>query len=229
MRRLNPRLPESAVEEVVHVVTKPEHPSLVQNNRAFHRYLMDGVLVEFTNAQGEKEAHYAQLVDFTWASRNDFLVVNQFTITGTKKPRRPDLVCFVNGLPLGLIELKNPADKQADVWKAFDQLQTYQAEISDLLVFNEALVVSDGMNARVGSLTASKEWFMPWRTQANENDKPQVEFELENTVRGFFRPDLFDLRPRATLRATFGGRLCRSAPFWTTCGISSFSSRTGTG
>jgi type I site-specific restriction-modification system R (restriction) subunit len=157
VRRLNPKLPESAVEEVVHVVTKPEHPSLVQNNRAFHRYLMDGVLVEFTNAKGENEADHAQLVDFTWASRNDFLVVNQFTITGTKKPRRPDLVCFVNGLPLGLIELKNPADQQADVWKAFDQLQTYQAEISDLLVFNEALVVSDGMNARVGSLTTSKE------------------------------------------------------------------------
>ena len=191
VRRLNPKLPESAVEEVVHVVTKPEHPSLVQSNRAFHRYLMDGVLVEFTNAKGEKEADYAQLVDFTWASRNDFLVVNQFTITGTKKPRRPDLVCFVNGLPLGLIELKNPADQQADVWKAFDQLQTYQAEISDLLVFNEALVVSDGMNARVGSLTASKEWFMPWRTISNENDKPQVEFELEKVVRGFFRPDLF--------------------------------------
>jgi type I restriction enzyme R subunit len=191
VRRLNPKLPESAVEKVVHVVTKPEHPSLVQSNRAFHRYLMDGVLVEFTNAQGEKEADYAQLVDFTWASRNDFLVVNQFTVTGTKKPRRPDLVCFVNGLPLGLIELKNPADQQADVWKAFDQLQTYQAEISDLLVFNEALVVSDGMNARVGSLTASKEWFMPWRTISNENDKPQVEFELEKVVRGFFRPDLF--------------------------------------
>jgi type I restriction enzyme R subunit len=191
VRRLNPKLPESAVEEVVHVVTKPEHPSLVQSNRAFHRYLMDGVMVEFTNAKGEKEADYAQLVDFTWASRNDFLVVNQFTITGTKKPRRPDLVCFVNGLPLGLIELKNPADQQADVWKAFDQLQTYQAEISDLLVFNEALVVSDGMNARVGSLTASKEWFMPWRTISNENDKPQVEFELEKVVRGFFRPELF--------------------------------------
>ena len=141
VRRLNPKLPESAVDEVVHVVTKPEHSSLVQNNRAFHRYLMDGVLVEFTNAKGEKEADYAQLVDFTWASRNDFLVVNQFTITGTKKPRRSDLVCFVNGLPLGLIELKNPADKQADVWKAFIQLQTYKEEISDLLVFNEALVV----------------------------------------------------------------------------------------
>jgi len=80
-----------------------------------------------------------------WSGRRG----NQFTGTGTKRPRRPDLVCFVNGLPLGLTELKNPADQQADVWKAFDQLQTYQAEISDLLVFNEALVVSDGMNARV--------------------------------------------------------------------------------
>jgi type I restriction enzyme R subunit len=191
VRRLNPKLPEAAVEEVVHVVTKPEHPSLVQSNRAFHRYLMDGVKVEFTNAKGEKETDHAQLIDFTWAKKNDFLVVNQFTVTGTKKPRRPDLVCFVNGLPLGLIELKNPANTQADVWKAFDQLQTYQAEISDLLVYNEALVVSDGMNARVGSLTASKEWFMPWRTVLNEHDKPKVEFELETMVRGFFKPDLF--------------------------------------
>jgi type I site-specific restriction-modification system R (restriction) subunit len=179
----------------------------VQSNRAFHRYLMDGVLVTFTNAQGKKETDHAQLIDFSWARRNDFLVVNQFTIKGAKESRRPDLVCFVNGLPLGLIELKNPADQQADVWKAFDQLQTYQAEISDLLVFNEALVVSDGMNARVGSLTASKEWFMPWRTISDENDKSQVEFELEKVVRGFFRPDLFDLRPRANPV----GDLCRSS------------------
>jgi len=189
--RLNPKLPADAVAEVVHVVLTPEHPSLVRNNRAFHRLLMQGVKAEFTNAAGEKEVDHAQLIDFHDAGRNDFLVVNQLTVTGTKKPRRPDLVCFVNGLPLGVIELKNPADTQADVWKAFSQLQTYKEEIGDLLVFNEALVVSDGMNARVGSLTASTEWFMPWRTVANENDKPKVEFELENVVRGFFRPDLF--------------------------------------
>jgi type I restriction enzyme R subunit len=134
---------------------KPEHLSLVQNNRAFHRYLMDGVKMEFTNAQGEKVRDHAQLVDFRYPKANDFLVVNQFTVTGTKKPRRPDLVCFVKELPLGLIELKNPADQQANVWQAFGQLQTYQAEISDLLVFNEALVVSDAMNVGVGSLTAS--------------------------------------------------------------------------
>jgi len=190
-QRLNPKLPPSAVEEMVHVVTTPTETSLPRNNRAFHRLLMDGVKVEFTNAQGEKETDHAQLVDFQNPGNNDFLVVNQFTVTGTKKPRRPDLVTFVNGLPLGIVELKNPADKNADVWKAYQQLQTYKEEIADLLVFNEALVVSDGMNARVGSLTATPEWFMPWRTIANENDRPALEFELEKVVRGFFRPDLF--------------------------------------
>jgi type I restriction enzyme, R subunit len=161
VRRLNPKLPESAVEEVVHVVTKPEHISLVTNNREFHRMLINGVRVEYVAtretyretltpalSQEEREedcrvVDHALLIDFEYPSRNDFLVVSQFTVAGKKKPRRPDLVCFVNGLPLGLIELKNPADQQANVWKAFDQLQTYQAEISDLLVFNQALVVSD--------------------------------------------------------------------------------------
>lgn len=133
-------------------------------------------------------------------------MVNQFTVTGTKKPRRPDLVAFVNGLPLGIIELKNPADANADVWKAYGQLQTYKEEIADLLVFNEALVVSDGMNARVGSPTATPERFMPWKTRADENDKPKVEFELENVVKGFFRADLF----------------------WITSAISCSSSRTAT-
>lgn len=191
VRRLNPELPASAVEEVVHVVTTPTETSLAQKNRAFHRLLMDGVKIEFTNARGEKETDHAQLIDFQHPKRNDYLVVNQFTVTGTKKPRRPDLVVFVNGLPLAIIELKNPADANADIWKAYQQLQTYKEEISDLLVFNEALVVSDGMNARVGSLTATPEWFLPWRTIANENDKPALEFELEKVVRGFFRPDLF--------------------------------------
>ena len=191
VQRLNPRLPPAAVEEAVHVVTTPAETGLPRNNRAFHRLLMDGVKVEFTNARGEKETDHAQLVDFQNPGNNDFLVVNQFTVTGTKKPRRPDLVAFVNGLPLGIVELKNPADANADVWKAWQQLQTYKDEIPDLLVYNEALVVSDGMNARVGSLTASPEWFMPWRTIANENDKPVLEFELEKVVRGFFRPDLF--------------------------------------
>ena len=191
VQRLNPELPVSAVEEVVHLTTTPDHPSLGQNNRAFHRLLIEGVKIEFTNAKGEKKTDHAQLIDFQDSKNNDFLVVNQYTVTGTKKPRRPDIVVFINGLPLGVIELKNPADKTADIWQAYNQLQTYKDEIEDLLVFNEALVISDGINARVGSLTATPEWFLPWRTIASENDRPHVAFELETIVRGFSRPNLF--------------------------------------
>jgi type I restriction enzyme R subunit len=188
---LNPQLPPAAVEEVAHIVTTPTETSLERKNYASHRLLLDGVKIEFTNALGEKETDHAQLIDFLNPENNDFLVVNQFTVTGTKKPRRPDIVIFVNGLPLGIVELKNPADATADVWKAYQQIQTYKEEIADLLVFNEALVVSDGLNARVGSLTATPEWFLPWRTIGNEHDRPVLEFELEKVVRGFFRPDLF--------------------------------------
>lgn len=189
--RLNPKLPPVAVAEVVHIVTTAGQPSLIQNNRGLHKYLTEGVKIEYTNAQGHKETDHAQVVDFNTPGNNDFLVVNQFTITGTKKPRRVDMVAFVNGLPLAVVELKNPADVQADIWAAYGQLQTYKDEIGDLFIYNQALVVSDGLNARIGALTARKEWFMPWRTIANAKDMPALEFELEKVVRGFFRPDLF--------------------------------------
>ena len=186
--RLNPKLPPAAVEEVIQLASKPGEPSLAQNNRAFHRLLLGGVPIDFANADGEPDSDDARLIDFQNPANNDFLVVNQFTITGTKRPRRPDLLAFINGLPLFNIELKNPADENTDIWEAFDQIQTYKDEISDLYVFNEALVVSDGTNARIGSLTASQEWFMPWRTIANEDDKPQLEYQLETLIRGFFNP-----------------------------------------
>ena len=186
--RLNPKLPPAAVEEVIQLASKPGEPSLAQNNRAFHRLLLGGVPIDFANAEGEPDSDVARLIDFQNPANNDFLVVNQFTVTGTKQPRRPDLVAFVNGLPLFDIELKNPADENTDIWEAFDQIQTYKDEISDLYIFNEALVVSDGTNARIGSLTASQEWFMPWRTIANEDDKPQLEYQLETLIRGFFNP-----------------------------------------
>ncbi len=187
VQRINPHLPPAVLDTIVHLVTTPDHPSLIQNNRTFHRLLMEGVPVEFTR-DDKKEADHAQLIDFATPENNDFLVVNQFTISGTKQPRRPDIAVFINGLPLAVIELKNPRDENADVWTAYGQLQTYKDEISDLFVFNEALVVSDGITARVGSLTASKEWFLPWRTVRDENDTPLLEYELEKIVRGFFQP-----------------------------------------
>lgn len=189
IRRLNPSIPEPVLDEVVHRLARPRHPSLVLNNRAFHEWLLDGVPVEVDEG-GAKRGDRVRLVDFGYPERNDFLVVNQFTVQGTKQPRRPDLVCFLNGLPIAVIELKNPADEQADIWRAYRQLQTYKHEIELLFVYNEALAVSDGTHARVGSLTAPRERFLPWRTIRGEHDRPPLEYELEKVVRGFFAPDL---------------------------------------
>jgi len=189
LHRLNPSLPEAVIDDVFHRIKNLSEPSLVQSNRLFHEALLEGLPVEIEEG-GVKRGDRARLIDFEHPGVNHFLVVNQFTVQGTKQPRRPDLVCFVNGLPLAVIELKNPADEQADIWSAFNQLDTYKTEITDLFVFNEALVISDGLNARVGSLTADRERFQPWRTVLNEKDRPLLEFELEKVVRGFFAPEL---------------------------------------
>ncbi|MEZ8151224.1 type I restriction endonuclease subunit R [Vibrio splendidus] len=190
---INPELPIEALNDVVNTVSSPDTPILIKNNRAFHKFVIEGVPVEYTAVEdGESKTKHthAQLMDFTTPDNNEFLVVNQFTITGTKGNRRPDVVVFINGLPISVIELKNPADEHADIWNAFNQLQTYKDEISDLFVFNEALIVSDGWTARVGSLTANKERFLPWKTVATEDDRPLLEFQLETMVRGFFKQDL---------------------------------------
>ncbi|MDD3042890.1 MAG: type I restriction endonuclease subunit R, partial [Methanosarcinaceae archaeon] len=128
----------------------------------------------------------AFLIDFENPARNRFLVVNQFTIQGTKQPRRPDIICFINGLPVAVLELKSPKDENADIWDAFNQLQTYKDEISELFVYNEALVVSDGYTAYIGALTANQERFSPWRAVKNEDDRPKLEWQLQTLVRGFF-------------------------------------------
>jgi len=189
LRRLNPGIPEAVLDEVVHRIGKLGNPSLLLNNRAFHEALIDGVPVE-VEIDGVKRGDRVRLIDFERSAQNCFLVVNQYTVQGTKQPRRPDLVCFINGLPISVIELKNPATEQVDIWSAFNQIETYKAEITDLFTYNEALVISDGLNARVGSLTADRERYMPWRTLRNENDRPLLEFELEKMVRGFFAPEL---------------------------------------
>ncbi|WP_419612862.1 type I restriction endonuclease subunit R, partial [Thiolapillus sp.] len=141
----------------------------------------------------DEEIHndHAFLVDFEQLTNNRFVAINQFTVSGTKQPRRPDVICFINGLPFAVLELKSPSDENADIWDAFNQLQTYKDEIGDLFIFNEALVVSDGYTARVGSLTANQERFMPWRTIKHEDDKPKLTWQLETLVRGFFDRELF--------------------------------------
>lgn len=188
--RLNPHLPAGCFEQVLLKLNTPESLDLVTNNRAFHRMLLEGVPVTYKK-QDDWIHDHAFLVDFNHVQQNRFVAVNQFTILGIKQPRRPDIICFINGIPYAVLELKSPTDENADIWDAFNQLQTYKEEISDLFVFNEALVVSDGVTARVGSLTASQERFLPWRTIKNEDDKPALEWELEIVIRGFFDRELF--------------------------------------
>jgi type I restriction enzyme R subunit len=127
-----------------------------------------------------------RLVDFADPAVNDWLAVNQFTVIEGQHNRRPDVILFLNGLPLAVIELKNAADEDATIWSAFSQLQTYKAEIPSLMSYSEILVVSDGLQARIGSLTANQEWFKVWRTIEGDSDAPKSALELEVLIRGVF-------------------------------------------
>lgn len=190
LARINPHIPVAVLEQAAHELLTVSEPLLIARNRRVHRLLLAGIPVEFSVGE-EKRSDLANLIDFANPRNNDFLLVSQFTVTGTKQPRRPDLMAFVNGLPLAVIELKNPANEQTDIWDAFNQIQTYKEEIGDLFNTNVAVVVSDGFTARLGSLTANQERMQPWRAITNEYDRPLLEFELETLVRGFFEPALF--------------------------------------
>ena len=191
IRRLNLTIPEEAREEALRKVLRVGMPSLTQTNRAFHRMLRDGVPVEYPRPDGSIAGDHVRLVDFGDVRANDWLAVNQFTVIEGQHNRRPDIVVFINGLPLGLIELKNAADEDATIWSAYAQLQTYKAEITSLLHYNAALVVSDGLQARMGSVTANQEWFKVWRTIDGEGDAPTMALELEVMVRGVFERQRF--------------------------------------
>lgn len=189
--RLNPHIPASILEDVARQVIHGNAAGLMQANRQFHRWLTDGVPVEI-NKDGETLGDFVALIDFANPANNEWLAVNQYSIEGPKHTRRPDIVVFVNGLPLGVIELKNPADESADIWAAFNQLQTYKEDIADLFVFNEVLAISDYTLARVGSLSADQERFSTWRTIDGEHLDPLGELQqLETLIRGLFRKDFF--------------------------------------
>ncbi len=186
--RLNPHLPAVARIDALQQVLNLDTPVLLAANRIFHQLLVNGVSVQYQQ-DGETRGDFVRLIDFNDVSANQWLAVNQFSIKGAKYTRRPDIILFVNGLPLVLLELKNPADEKADIWKAFDQIQTYKEQIPDVFQYNELLVISDGTEARLGSLSASMERFMAWRTIDGQTLDPLGQFnELETMIRGVLAP-----------------------------------------
>lgn len=191
IRRLNLRLPSEAMEEALRKIRQVEKPSLVEENRRLHRYLIEGVPVEVVCEDGSVSGDVARLVDFVDADANDWLVVNQYTVIEGQNNRRADVVVFVNGMPLAVLELKSPVDENATLEGAFSQLQTYKAEIPSLFRTNAVLVVSDGLRARLGSLNATLERFMPWRTVDGTNVEPAASPELGTLIEGVFERSRF--------------------------------------
>jgi type I restriction enzyme R subunit len=184
LTRLNPDLPHEALEDAFRRIINPPGATLEARNRAFHRMLTEGVTVEYRRTDGSIAGAQARVVDFDDSENNDWLAVNQFTVTENQHTRRPDIVLFVNGLPVAIIELKNPADEEATIWAAFQQLQTYKAELSALFSLNEILIISDGLQARLGTLTAGREWFKPWRTITGERVEDRGVPQLQVLLNG---------------------------------------------
>lgn len=191
---LNPTLPEAARSEAIRRLLTSETGSLVEENRRIHRLLTDGVPVEYRNADGRIVGDKVWLLNLDKVKANDWLAVNQFTVVEGSQNRRPDVVLFINGLPLAVLELKNAAAENATIVDAFHQLQTYRAQIPSLFRTNAVLVTSDGIEARIGSLTADQERFMPWRTVTGEDFAHRGQPELETLLRGVFtRENILDL------------------------------------
>lgn len=191
LSQLNPRLPAEALADAYRKLTRPEGVDPLTRNRTLHRLLVDGVTVEYRDSDGAIRGAQARVIDFDDPTNNDWLAVDQFSVTEHKHTRRPDVVLFINGLPLGVVELKNAAAENATIWSAWQQLQTYQAEIPALMATNAVLVVSDGVEARVGALAAGREWFKPWRTIAGEQLADVRLPELQVVIEGLCAPRRF--------------------------------------
>lgn len=189
-RRLNPGIPDEALENALRQVQINETPSLIEENRRIHRLLVDGIDVEYRRPDGSIKGDKVRLIDFANSANNDFMVTNQFTVVESGHNRRPDVVAFVNGLPLVVIELKNAASENATIEDAFNQLQTYKAQIPSLFRTNVALITSDGLLARIGSLSAGEDRFMPWRTVTGAQDDftPEGPKEMDTLLRGVMQP-----------------------------------------
>ena len=191
IEKLNPTIPAEALGDALRKVLATDKPSLVEENRRLHRLMVEGVDVEFYGEDGTIRGDKVRLIDFEDWAANDWLASSQFTVIENGVNRRPDIVVFINGLPLGVIELKAPGGESATLAGAHNQLQTYKAQIPSLFRTNAVLVTSDGITARVGSLTADQERFMPWRTTDGSSIAAKGQPELSILVEGVFEPRRF--------------------------------------
>ena len=192
---LNPEIPKEAREEAVKKVLREESQDLVHNNRAFHNMLVNGVDVEYQGQNGETVYDKVWLFDFADTEKNEFLAVNQFTIIEDGNNRRPDIILFVNGLPLVVVELKRPDEEngfedEEIIWDAYKQFQTYKKEIPVLFRYNSFLLISDGQDAMAGTLTSNREWFVPWKTVDGEKVADFKVPPMEVLLRGMCRPEI---------------------------------------
>ena len=190
LESINANIPPDAIDEAVRKIIRTEYPSLIENNRRFHRMLTDGADVSYRD-NGRVVHDKVWLLDLNDPANNDWLVVNQFTVVENRVNRRPDMVVFVNGLPLAVIELKNPADEKATIRQAYNQFQTYKEDIPALFSFNELLIISDGLEARMATLTSGWDRFMPWRTIEGKEIAPKGSVELEVLLKGVFEKRRF--------------------------------------
>ena len=191
LERLNPDLDDNAIESALLRITNPDGPTLEARNRSFHLNIIDGVTVDKRFPDGTISGVPVRILDFENPLENDWLAVNQFSAQETQTLRRPDIVLFVNGLPLGNIELKNPADENTDIWEALQQLENYQVDLPTMFSMNEVQIISDGLLARIGPLNAGQEWFKPWRTMESEESGKAPAPELQVMLEGTCAPERF--------------------------------------
>ncbi|HAJ79944.1 MAG TPA: DEAD/DEAH box helicase, partial [Fibrobacteres bacterium] len=191
--RINPTVPAEAKKDALKQILRLNSPELIANNEAFHRMLTEGIKVSYQKYGGNR-GDLVWLIDFNDMDNNDFLVVNQFTIIENNVNKRPDVVLFVNGLPLVLIELKNSADENATVNSAFKQIQTYKQAIPNLFTYNGFVIISDGLEAKVGTISAGFSRFMAWKTADGKVEASPFIGQLETLIKGMLcRSTLIDL------------------------------------
>lgn len=213
LEAINPDVPLAAIDEAIRKLQRTDSQSLVLNNHVFHQMLTEGIDVTY-RINGQVKHRKVWLIDFDYPENNDWLAVNQFTVTGvnmvtmSRTNRRPDIILFVNGLPLVVIELKNPADQSATIRRAYNQIQTYKDDIPALFDYNAALVIADGPEGRLGTLTAGWEWFKPWRTIEGDILAPPEQLQLEVLIKGVFERHRFlDILRHFIVFETNGGQV----------------------